>query len=144
MIGSLPAASFHIELHLIDKMADSRMQFKLLSRRPANMTAAFSSTSGWSKLGPESNSRLLECFQGHHEVGHRFFITLGPMSSFKFRLEEISPQGVVVLRETTKEFLLAKPIRGPLISLDLTLPNEGFMNYTFTYTFSNSLFRSCN
>ena len=144
MIGSLSAASFDLKLHRSDKMADSRMQFKLLSKRPSDLRSAYNVVSGWSKLGQEANRRLLACFQGQQEVGARFFLTLGPMASFKFRLEEISPEGVMVMREKTKEILLAKPVRGPLISVDLTLPADGFINYTFTYTFSSSLFPSRN
>ena len=125
-------------------MADSKMQYKIKARRPGDLTQAFSVSSGWSKLGSEANERVLSCFQGNEQLGHRFFVTLAPMSAFKFRLEETTAQGIVAIREKTREVMLAKPVRGPLITVDLTSPVGGEMNYTFTYTFSGSLFSSSN
>ncbi|CAL1162013.1 unnamed protein product [Cladocopium goreaui] len=43
------------------------------------------------------------------------------------------------IREKTREVMLAKPVRGPLITVDLTPPADGEMNYIFMYTFSGSL-----
>ena len=124
-------------------MADSKMQYKMMARRPGDLARAFSVCSGWSKLGAEANERVLSCFQGNEQLGHRFFLTLAPMASFKFRLEEATAQGIVAMREKTQEVLLAKPVRGPLLTVDLAPPVDGYMAYTFMYTFSGSLFPSC-
>jgi hypothetical protein len=51
---------------------------------------------------------------------------------------------IVAIREKTREVMLAKPVRGPLITVDLTPPADGEMNYIFMYTFSGSLFSSRN
>ena len=125
-------------------MADSKMQYKIMAKRPGDLTQAFSVSSGWSKLGNEANERVLSCFQGNEQLGHRFFVTLAPMSAFKFRLEETTAQGIVAIKEKTREVMLAKPVRGPVINVDLTPPVGGEMNYTFTYAFSGSLFSSSN
>ena len=127
-------------------MADSKMQYKMVAKRPADLLKAFSVPSGWSKLGVEANERILSCFQQKHEQGHRFFVTLGPMTAFKFRFEEWTPEGIIAIREKNQEVLLAKPVRGPLITVDITpsVDVEGYLQYIFTYTFSNSLFSSRN
>eukprot|EP00435_Cladocopium_sp_Y103_P014317 s3514_g3.t1 len=120
-------------------MADSKMQYKIMSRRPQDLSKGFSVCSGWSKLGIEANERALACFRGDHDIGYRFFLTLSPMVAFKFKLDEVTEKGIVAIREKTGEVMLAKPVRGPYITLDLDPPVAGFYHYTFTYTFSASL-----
>ena len=44
-------------------MADSKMQYKLLAKRPADLYKAFKCSSGWTKLGPDANERVLACFK---------------------------------------------------------------------------------
>ena len=122
-------------------MADSKMQYKLLAKRPADLYKALKVSSGWSKLGPDANERVLACFK---QEGHRFFLTLSPMKAFKFVLDEWTHEGIVATREKTAEVLLAKPVRGPLITVDLGAPVDGYLHYTFLYTFSGSLFSSRN
>ena len=112
-----------------------KMQYKIMARRPGDLTQAFSVCSGWSKLGTEANERVLSCFQ-EYEMGHRFFVTLGPGIQIR--------RGHQAIREKTREVMLAKPVRGPLITVDLTPPADGEMNYIFMYTFSGSLFSSRN
>ena len=48
-----------------------KMQYKIMARHPNNLTQAFSVCSGWSKLGTEVNERVLSCFQGNEQLGHR-------------------------------------------------------------------------
>ena len=64
------------------------------------------------------------------------------MTAFKFRFEEWTPEGIIAIREKNQEVLLAKPVRGPLITVDITPSVD--VQYIFTYTFSNSLFSSRN
>ena len=125
-------------------MDDSKMQYKLLAKRPADLYKAFKCSSGWSKLGPDANERVLACFKQEQEEGHRFFLTLSPMKAFKFSFDEWTTEGIVATREKTAEVLLAKPVRGPLITVDLGAPVDGYLHYTFLYTFSGSLFSSRN
>ena len=58
--------------------------------------------------------------------------------------KEMSSWVIGAIREKTREVMLAKPVRGPLITVDLTPPADGEMNYIFMYTFSGSLFSSRN
>ena len=93
-------------------MVDSKMQYKIMAKRPADLLKAFSVASGWSKLGTEANERILSCFQQTYEQGHKFFVTLGPMTSFKYKFEEWTPEGIICIRQKNQEVLLAKPVRG--------------------------------
>ena len=105
------------------------MQYKIMARHPNNLTQAFSVCSGWSKLGTEVNERVLSCFQGNEQLGHRGHQGENPGGDAGQACEGV---------------MLAKPVRGPLITVDLTPPADGEMNYIFMYTFSGSLFSSRN
>ena len=67
-----------------------------------------------------------------------------PTNAFFLVSKEMSSWVIGAIREKTREVMLAKPVRGPLITVDLTPPADGEMNYIFMYTFSGSLFSSRN
>lgn len=104
---------------------EKKMQYKMLS---VLRDEAVASPKEWYVMGPVGDERLAQAYSGELPLGSKFFLTLSPMVSVKYR-SAIKMDAAIVLTSITERrdtlYLVARPIVGPVVSMTVTeIPDD--------------------
>ena len=112
-------------------MASETWQYKFVSSEchdPEETLRLFSSSSGWSKLGPVASERCQNAMMDPR-VGLAFFMTLNPMIGFKFHLVGQCQLGITLCRLNRDAGAgvrcIAKPVNEAAITLTVEVVPDG-------------------